>query len=175
MQSPRFSISHLMALVMIAALACGGVRLLFPLSRPRSELILLGAIPMAVILGVGLVLLWTLTRRPGPSPGRPYLIGFEIAGAIALLFFICAVFYHAPSIDGLARAALRLLSIPFRPGHPGTLAAGVAILVSPQMAVALVGGLLGGRLAGRYKVEFKVTIAVERRHVGVAAPAGKVT
>src|SRR4051794_9432709 len=68
----RFSISALMAVVLLVALDCMAFNTLLdrpPFQRHLSELIVVGALPMANILAVGLIRL--LTERNRPALTRP--------------------------------------------------------------------------------------------------------
>jgi hypothetical protein len=152
----RFSISTLMAVVLVVALDCMAINMLIvrPLFRvPLSELILLGALPMANILAIGLLRLWADRNERGQT--RPLLVGFEICGWVTLLVFLtCAVLATESFHDGVG-ALLRSLSL--RPGDPLFLIGAVAILLLPQLALASVGGWS----IRSYRIEVK--IVVERR------------
>ena len=72
---PRFRIAWVMVAVAIAALNLAVIRVL--LGSPVGELVVLGALPMANVLAVGLLI--GLRRRGS----RPFLLGFEAFGAMA--------------------------------------------------------------------------------------------
>jgi hypothetical protein len=152
----RFSISGLMSVVLVVALDCMAINMLIvrPLFRvPLSELILLGALPMANILAIGLLQLWA--DRKGRCQTRPLLVGFEICGWVTLLVFLtCAVLATESFHDGVGDL---LRSLSLRPGDPLFLIGAVAILLLPQLALASV----GGRLIRSYRIEVK--FVVERR------------
>src|SRR5262249_55663704 len=87
MKIPRFRIGSVMALIAIAALDFAAIRALLArhanvLDDQRGMCLLLGALPMANVLAVGMLV---GQRRPG---SRPFLMGFEAFGAMALAFFI---------------------------------------------------------------------------------------
>ena len=87
MKVPRFRIAWVMVAVAIAALDFGAIRALLArhgsaLDDQRSICLLLGALPMANVLAVGMLI---GQRRPG---SRPFLLGFEAFGAMALALFI---------------------------------------------------------------------------------------
>jgi hypothetical protein len=154
----RFSISSLMAVVLVVALDCMAINMLIvrPLFRvPLSELILLGALPMTNVQAIGLIPLWA--DRNGRGRTRPLLVGFEICGWVTLLVFVaCAVLatrsFHTV-VGEIVRSLLR------RPEEPLFLivAVAAAILLLPQLALALVGGWL----IRNYRIEVK--IVVQRR------------
>ena len=108
---------------------------------------------MANVLVVGMLI---ARKRPG---SRPFLLGFEVFGALALALYLVAVTYSG-SRDGLWD---RYLSQVFDPLHPvlqpyGPFAVtaiglfvGFVMLVGPQFVFAVIGGLLSRR--------FKVTIS----------------
>ena len=155
MRVPRFRIAWVMVAVAIAALDFAAIRALLArhanvLDDQRGILLLLGALPMANVLAVGMLI---GQRRPG---SRPFLLGFEVFGAMALAFFIA-----------LATCFSREVVVPYfapfvapvewfiGPGRPyvyipvGGLVVAV-VLVGPQVVFALVGGVLSRR--------FKITI-----------------
>jgi hypothetical protein len=129
-----------MAAVGLAALDVTAVR--SPLSgRPLAEaLLLLGALPMANALALASLL--PPGGRGGRGGGRRFLAGFEAAGAAALLLYAAAAVRCAgPLHDGL-----RQVLGPFRPyGNPTFLAAAVAFLLLPQLALAVLGGWVSRR------------------------------
>ena len=154
MIAPRFRIAWVMVAVAIVALDFGAIRALLPrhasaLDDQRGVLLLLGALPMANVLAVGMLI---GQRRPG---SRPFLLGFEVFGAMALAFFIA-----------LASCFPREVVVPYfapfvapvewfiGPGHPFYIPIGglvvAVMLIGPQVVFALVGGVLSRR--------FKITI-----------------
>jgi hypothetical protein len=137
----RFSISSLMAVVLVVALDCMAINMLIVrrvFRIPLSELIVIGALPMATILAIGLLRLWA--DRKGRGRTRPLLVGFEVCGWVTLLLFsTCAVLATDSLHDGVGDI-LHYLSV--RPGDPLFLIGAVAILLVPQLALAFVGGWL---------------------------------
>ncbi len=159
----RFSIWSLMAVVLLVALDCMAInmflgRLPFPASL--SELIFLGALPMANLLAIGLFRLWK--ERNGRGRTRPFLVGFEVFGGVALLLFFVCIWVAPDSLHDGVGGYLRSLSL--RPGDPLLFTGAVAILLLPQLALASVGGWL----VSRYRIEVK--IVVERRTAGPESP-----
>jgi hypothetical protein len=148
----RFSISSLMSVVLVVALDCMAINMLIvrPLFRvPLSELILLGALPMANILAIGLLRLWA--DRKGRGQTRPLLVGFEICGWVTLLVFLtCAVLATESFHDGVGDLLRSCLS----PENPLYLILAVAILLIPQLALAS----FGGWLIRSYRIEVKVVV-----------------
>jgi hypothetical protein len=145
---PRFRIAWLMIAVAIAGLDFAAIRAMS--SSSTGELLILGALPMANVLAVGMLI---GLRRPG---SRPFLLGFEAFGAMALgLYVVLASFFRpevvypyltlflAPieKIVGLERPLFRILMV---------CTVAVVMLGAPQVTFAMVGGLLSRR--------FKVTI-----------------
>jgi hypothetical protein len=134
----RFSISSLMAVVLVVALDCMAinmliVRPLFPVNL--SDLILFGALPMANILAIGLIRVWA--DRDGRGRTRPFLVDFEVCGWVTLLVFVTIAVLATNSFHDGVGAILRSLSP--RPGDPLFLIGAVAILLLPQLALASVG------------------------------------
>jgi hypothetical protein len=81
---PRFSISGLMRLVLVVALDFGICKALViaPLFVPDlSDLIVYGALPMANILAIGLIVF--LNTRSTQGWRHPGLFGFEVFGLAA--------------------------------------------------------------------------------------------
>jgi hypothetical protein len=144
---PRFRIAWVMVAVAIAALDFAAIRAL-P-GYPSGELVLLGALPMANVLAVGLLI--GLRHRGS----RSFLLGFEVFGVMALaLYVVLAGFSPGRVID-----YLELLLDPIRRtiGLDRTVAliatiypVGVVMLGLPQLAFALIGGFLSRR--------FKITV-----------------
>jgi hypothetical protein len=113
-------------------------------------LLLLGALPMANVLAVGMLI---GQRRPG---SRHFLLGFEVFGAMALALFIALASgfprevvlpYLAPFVS-----PLRWIIGPDRPFVEIPIGCFVVVVLLGwlQVAFALVGGLLSRR--------FKITI-----------------
>ena len=153
MRLPRFRIAWVMVAVAIAALDFGAIRALLArhanvLDDQRGILLLLGALPMANVLAVGMLI---GHRRPG---SRPFLMGFEAFGAMALAFFIALgscfpreilMLAVMPFVDPIERA--------IGPGRPF-----VSIPIQLFVAVVMLGGLqaafavIGGFLSRRFKI-----------------------
>ncbi len=89
---------------------------------------------------------------------RPFLLGFEVFGALALALYFVAVTFsgsrNGPLIGYLSQVLrpLRRAAQPYGPfvGDAIELFVGFAMLVGPQLVFALIGGFLGRA--------FKVTI-----------------
>jgi hypothetical protein len=152
---PRFRIASVMVAVAIAALDFGAIRALLPrhanvVDDQRGMCLFLGALPMANFLAVGMLV---GQRRPG---SRPFLLGFEAFGAVALAFFIALascfprevlLLYLTPVVVPIERSIgddRPFVMFPI----VGLVA--VALLGWPQVAFALIGGFLSRR--------FKITI-----------------
>jgi hypothetical protein len=151
MKSPRISISGLMALVLIVALDFGAYRAFqdgSALGRDLSDLIVFGALPMANLLAVGLMPFFT--SRPDRGGRSPALVGFEVFGVAGLLVFLgCSLLATHTIHEGVGDV---LQPLGLRPGGPIFLAWAVALLLLPQLTLALLGGLLGERYFIRVKV-----------------------
>jgi hypothetical protein len=144
---PRFRIAWVMVAVAIAALDFGAIRAMFGFLA--GHLLLLGALPMANVLAVGILF---GQQRPGT---RPFLLGFEAFGAMALAFYVASVsffpdsygliwsFYIAPLwVKPMVKVVGR--------GQPFVLnliaCFGIVIMLGwPQVAFALIGGSLSRR------------------------------
>jgi hypothetical protein len=152
---PPFRIAWAMAFVAVIALEFGAIRALSAMqlranlegSRDLSLMIgalALGAVPMANILAVGLLIgLW----RRGT---HPFLWGFETFGASALALYVAGV---SLLTEELARLLFDLIvkhlfttlwNGPYRNyvGHLIGYSVMIAVLALPQVAFALIGGFV---------------------------------
>ena len=114
-------------------------------------LLLVGALPMANVLIVGIL----IARQRVKS--RPFLLGFEVFGAIALALYIYLAMSSplSPlSAEGPIESYLHLAfdplyavigsSLPFVRAAIGLLL-GIVMLVGPQLVFAMIGGFLSRR------------------------------
>jgi hypothetical protein len=152
---PRIRIAWAMALIAAIALEFVAIRALSAMQlRANIEgshrlslmvgALALGAIPMANVLAVGLLIgLW---RRGS----RPFLRGFETFGAMALALYIAVVTLLTeelvkPLFDLMVKHLFTTLWYgPYRNnfGHLIGFSVTIAILAIPQVAFALIGGFL---------------------------------
>ena len=155
MRAPRFRIAWIMFAVAIAAINLAPIR---ALNDPGlgGVLIVVGALPVANVLVVGML---TARKRPG---SRPFLLGFEVFGALALALYLFAVTCSGSRtwVNGPLERYLSQVLGPLRPViQPYGPFAHAAIelfvifvmLVGPQLVFAVAGGFLSRR--------FKVTIS----------------
>jgi hypothetical protein len=114
---------------------------------PRIRLLVVGALPMANVLGAAI-----LIAQRSPET-RPFLLGFAVFGALALALF-AAWASSLPKSAGPMRSYLTLGLQPVAkligPDRPRVLipvaAFGMMVLLAwPQAALALMGGLLSQR------------------------------
>ena len=157
MKVPRIRIASVMFGVAIVALDLGVIRACFDSPSRWSDYLLPGALPMANVLAVGLLI---GHQRPRSSP---FLLGFETFGAAALALYVALTIclidnwgmstpyevmlwsYLSPVLDrtdavvGREQVFLATLVSCF---------VGAVMLGWPQLAFAL----LGGFLARRYRV-----------------------
>jgi hypothetical protein len=156
-KAPRFRIAWIMVAVAIAAFDFGAIREMY--GSATGELLMLGALPMANVLAVGILV---SQRRPGR---RPFLLGFEAFGAMALALYVAMTIYfieHAEPNNSyliLLTSYLALLVAPIEKNigrgrpfvfFPILCFVYVAMLGWPQVVFALIGGFLSRR--------FKITI-----------------
>jgi hypothetical protein len=146
-RAPRFRIAWIMVAVAVAAINFAPIR---ALNDPGlgGVLLVVGALPVANVLVVGMVI---ARKRPG---SRPFLLGFEVFGALALALYLVAVTYSG-SEDGLwiwylsqGLDPLHPVLQPFGPfaGAAIELFVGFVMLVGPQFVFAVAGGFLSRRL-----------------------------
>ena len=149
-KAPRFRIAWVMVAVAIAALDFTAIRALLgpytnSLEYQKTMLLLLGALPMANVLAVGMLI---GQRRPA---SRPFLLGFEAFGAMALALSIALASCFPEEV------VMRCL-VPFGdlvekiigPNRPFVFIpilclVAVVVLGGPQVAFALMGGFLSRR------------------------------
>ena len=154
-RSHRFRIAWVMVAVAIAALDFAAIRALLPrhtdvLDDQKGMCLLLGALPMANVLVVGMLI-------GHCCPGsRPFLQGFEAFGAMALALFLLlassfprevVMRYLVPFV-----APVEWITGPANPFASIPIQCFVAVIVLglPQVAFALFGGSLSRK--------FRVTI-----------------
>jgi hypothetical protein len=131
--------------VAIAAVNFAAIRGLFG-PGIGGWLLVFGALPMANVLIVGILI---ARQRPG---SRPFLLGFEVFGALALALYIVAV-TRSGSGDGPLDRYIQVLG-PLRPviqpyglfvATAIELFLGIVMLVGPQLVFAVAGGFLSRR------------------------------
>ena len=154
MKAPRFRIASIMVVVAIAGLDFGVIRTMPAIGPPTGVLLVLGALPMANVLPVILLI---GQRRP---ENRPFRLGFVSFGAMALALFV-AVTWFCPLEMAIPLTPLTVyLEKTIGSGRPLLSVAAqalalVVILVLPQVVFALIGGFLCRR--------FMSTIRISRR------------
>src|SRR3954464_13196964 len=98
MRRPRISIAGLMIVVVVVALNCAAIQTLFRLmGGPRAEPLIIGALPMANILAIGIVRLGRSRRWAGRS--RLFLLGFVAGGISAMIYFIASALSDPAGVD----------------------------------------------------------------------------
>jgi hypothetical protein len=147
---PRMRIAWAMFAVAIIAIDFAVMRALNEYPNPFGEELLFGAVPMANVLVVGLLI---AQQRPR---SRPFLLGFEFFGAIALASYI-ALALSFPGPSGPIRPYVAIVLDPIV-GLMGLTSTPTSVLIIwlavlfmlgwPQLAFAL----LGGFLSRRYRV-----------------------
>ena len=151
-KAPRFRIGWLMVAVAIAALDFAAISAGFRKNPGGFDFLVLGALPMANVLAVGI-----LIGRQRPE-SRPFLLGFEAFGAVALVLYFAFVCL-SPDLEGPLHRYLAVTVGPLimlvEQNYPSLLhlisLIGIAAMLGwPQVAVALLGGFLFRR--------FKITI-----------------
>jgi hypothetical protein len=131
-----------MAIVAIAAFDLTMIRVYGDYRTTTGDLLLVGFMPMANVLAVGIL---ALTRR---SRSRAFLAGFEVFGLSALMIFIylaeqlpekILMPYAGPVVMYLYGALGRYGILVCLPAICSTAA---TMLTVPQIAFALVGGVI---------------------------------
>jgi hypothetical protein len=175
MKLPRFSIAWIMAIIVIAAIDLAAIRALDGTNTVIGALIVVGSMPMASILVLGIPNL--VRGSTGRGMIRPFLVGFEGVGWTVLLVYIGSAILFAESVAGAidlsAQFLMSLIGLDTANGSDPAwqlfgLFVFVLFLLLPQLFVALVGGWLNQR--------FKIRIAIERRQVtGLETNAGTIS
>jgi hypothetical protein len=152
---PRIRIAWVMFAIAFFAIDFTIMRALLDYPSPLGEELLFGALPMANVLMVGLLI---AQQRPR---SRPFFVGFEFFGAIALASFIAlALLFPGPS--GPIRPYVATLLDPIEAvlGQPFSLLSLliiwtviVVMLGWPQVAFALIGGFL----SRKFKINVRFT------------------
>jgi hypothetical protein len=151
---PRFRIAWVMVFVAVAAINFAAVRLELAHYTELGEMLVLGAMPMASVLAVGLLF------GLGRPDRRPFVFGFTLFGAMALVFsVILTVFFREATVVACVTLFLEPLWRIIGPDRsvvwiPVAYSIGVGVLTLPQVAFALLGGFLSRR--------FTVTITARR-------------
>ena len=143
MKVPRFRISWIMVFIALAALNFTVLRAAFDDPSPASELLALGTMPMATVLTIGLII------GPQWRPGcRPFILGFESFGALALaVYIVLAIWFGEETVGPFASLFIEpFANIIGRDSEmifvPIACSIGVVVLGLPQVAFALIGGVL---------------------------------
>jgi hypothetical protein len=128
---PRFRIAWLMVFVAIVAINIATTRTVLRYGNPCKELLLMGTVPMANALVVGLLIGYCCRRI------RRFLWGFEAFGVTALSIFIAGI-YLFPELINLH---YRLLIAPY--GRSLTMIVITVVVIGlTQLAFGLLGGFL---------------------------------
>lgn len=155
MKVPRIRIAWVMFAVAILAVDFAVIREFLDYASPLGAELLFGALPMANVLVVGLLI---AQQRPR---SRQFLLGFELFGAIALASYIdLALLFRGPGGPIRAYVAIVLDPIEAVLGQPFSLLSLIIIwtvivvmLGWPQVAFALIGGFL----SRRFKINVRIT------------------
>jgi hypothetical protein len=156
MKMPRFEIAWIMGFIAIVALNFGAIRAAYAYDSrsvgPRGlavtspfdtsrEMLVRGALPMANILAIGLLI--GLRRRNN----HPSLLGFESFGIVALVGYCVWAFFVFPRhyrYNDLSNFIQHHELIPefISSRHALRQIATSILLVGPQLAMAMVGGFV---------------------------------
>jgi hypothetical protein len=146
MRFPRSSIAGLMTVVVFVAVNCAVLKAILARSSVWNEVFILGVLPMANLLAVGL-LPW-LRRRPARAGIGWFRVGFEVCGGLAMVAFLVASLQFTDFCFWLPQSFFRPY-LALRPGL-GLVSSALLIFLGPQLAFALVGGglvrLVGGKV-----------------------------
>jgi hypothetical protein len=140
MKAPRFRIAWVMVAVAIVAIDFSAGRAMVESGGNAGGFLMLGALPMANILAVGILI---GRRRPG---SLPFLLGFEIFGTLVLALFVVSlilfdgelwVFQLTSVVKPIADA---VDAFPPFVSIPVLCSATMGMLLLPQVILALLGG-----------------------------------
>jgi hypothetical protein len=156
MKIPRVSITSVMAAVVVVAIDCMTIQSVDLHLDPPTRiltLIVLGALPMANVLAIGITL---LIRGRGQS--RPFLMGFDAAGAVALLGWIGytiarpdQVLVYLGELEPMMIFAGRITGLGQSPAWNTAMIVGFvpALLLVLELILGIAGGLLVWRFRRR--------------------------
>lgn len=82
MKVPRFRIAWVMAFIAIVALVLWAIRALSEFTPEDADYLSVGALPMAIILAVGILI---AQQKPRSCP---FFLGFEVFGVVALALYV---------------------------------------------------------------------------------------
>jgi hypothetical protein len=143
---PRVGIAWVMGIIAITALNLGAIRAVTDRPNPMIDLLAEGALPMANVLALGLLVGY---RHLG---SRSFLVGFEAFGAVALAFYVASILSMSDRasfgpiiVDSYLRLERKLWPPWWSRTVPRVVIASSALslwLTWPQLAFALVGGFL---------------------------------
>jgi hypothetical protein len=143
----RFRVADMMTLIAIAAFDIGAVRMLFDQRTDHllNGRLVFGALPMASVLAVSF-----LTARQHPA-NRPFLLGFEAFGIMALSLYVAlATFFRGETVLSYLWIFRALFENAIGTSQPFVLiwvwlSIVAVVLGLPQLAFALLGGILSRR------------------------------
>ena len=146
MKAPRFRIAWIMVVIAISALDFWAIRAALQFPTPKGQSLILGALPMANVLAFAILIgLW----RPA---SRPFLVGFQAFGAIALaLYMVGAIFFYDELVMSYIALFLRPIGRVVGQRPPVVLipiffSCAIIMFGLPQLAFALLGGFLFRKL-----------------------------
>ncbi len=153
MKLPKISILTLMAIVLVVAL--DGMAARWIASRPGFLTGWVWFVAMMTLPMIHALAIAASLRSQRRGPGRAFLVGFEVAGWLAVgATFAVGLVAMNPLIDDVLDPGLAALGVPTRTGtsrfREAVLLYGVfpVIFLVPQMVVALIGGFVAGRVWG---------------------------
>jgi hypothetical protein len=149
----RVSIAEIMTLVFLAALDIRAIRsLLLEEGGPTDLFLSTGGMPMLNVLGVGLLV---LRRKLRSKESAPFLMGFEIGGGLALLFYVASsVLFPVPLLIHFKTVFVPLIAYlaSSRIGRSGYFVKCLELLVMAYFTTLLSGpALIAGWYARRRK------------------------
>lgn len=154
MNVPRFRIASIMVVVAIVALDFGMIRALSVVQRGPYVLLVLGALPMANVLPV--IMLIGERRREN----RPFRLGFVSFGAMALAVFVAVTWFLPHEMAILFTPLLDYVVKTIGSGRPllSVAVQALALVVTvglPQVVFALIGGFVSRK--------FMITSRISKR------------
>jgi hypothetical protein len=163
MKPPRASVSGLMTLVAFVAANCAIVKGITARPSVWNEVFILGFLPMANLLAIGL-LPW-LRRQPARVEFGGFRFGFMVCGGLAMTAFLALSLRFTDYLFQLPQTFFEPY-LNLRPGL-GLVSSALLVFVGPQLAFAGLGGWLG-RWLGRRVDRF----APEASHAAASRPTG---
>jgi hypothetical protein len=142
---PRISIAALMTLVVFVAANCAILKGIMARPSVWNEVFILGVLPMANLLAIGL--LPGLQRQRARSRFGGFRAGFEVCGGLAMVTFLALSLKFTDLFFHFGQSWFQPYLV-LTPGL-GLVSAVLLAFLGPQLAFAVLGGWLGRLISSK--------------------------